>query len=307
MSYIRYPSSGGVSTYTTLAAFPATSTAGALGIALDTYILYIYETVGGWTVLATPGSDGDVFGPSSSTDNALARFDGTTGKLLQNSNAILSDAGALSLAVQVNVQNSGSVSVPSLRVGDTNANICGAFVSGNDLSFVSNSLLAMTFERITNQSNFIFPSGATRHYVTLNGNNTIIDSSVSGANAYTAIKNAIPFNPDVEDLGRDPINNVYRWRQIHGSGLGLGFATGSTPTLGNNLLWGSDGLGNVGNGTNADPDKVFAKTQIISRGSIGVGNSANATIAVGLLVKKIEIFDASGVSLGFIPVYAAIT
>ena len=34
---------------------------------------------------------GDVNGPGSSTDNAIARFDGTTGKLLQNSGATISD------------------------------------------------------------------------------------------------------------------------------------------------------------------------------------------------------------------------
>ena len=38
-----------------------------------------------------------VGGPTSSTDNALARFDGTTGSLIQNSTAILSDAGKLTL------------------------------------------------------------------------------------------------------------------------------------------------------------------------------------------------------------------
>jgi hypothetical protein len=45
---------------------------------------------------ASNGSSGsgDVVGPASSTDNAFARFDLTTGKLLQNSNATLSDAGA---------------------------------------------------------------------------------------------------------------------------------------------------------------------------------------------------------------------
>lgn len=41
------------------------------------------------------GGSGDVVGPSSATDNALARFDGTTGKLIQNSAATLSDTGAL--------------------------------------------------------------------------------------------------------------------------------------------------------------------------------------------------------------------
>jgi hypothetical protein len=47
-------------------------------------------------VAAGVGS-GDVVGPALSTDNALVRFDGTTGKLLQNSNAALSDTGDLVL------------------------------------------------------------------------------------------------------------------------------------------------------------------------------------------------------------------
>ena len=45
-------------------------------------------------ITGTMTVSGDAVGPASSTDNAVARFDGTTGKLLQNSVAILSDAGA---------------------------------------------------------------------------------------------------------------------------------------------------------------------------------------------------------------------
>lgn len=41
-------------------------------------------------------------------------------------------------------------------------------------------------------------------------------------------------------------------------------------------------------------------------GSLGVGNSASATTP-GTVVKKIEVFDASGTSLGFLPVYDSIT
>lgn len=39
---------------------------------------------------------GNMTGPASATDNALVRFDGTTGALVQNSGVVLSDAGALS-------------------------------------------------------------------------------------------------------------------------------------------------------------------------------------------------------------------
>lgn len=48
------------------------------------------------TIASTASGSGDVVGPSSATDNALARFDTTTGKLIQNSLITLSDTGALS-------------------------------------------------------------------------------------------------------------------------------------------------------------------------------------------------------------------
>ena len=42
-------------------------------------------------------SDGDVAGPASSNDNAIARFDGTSGKIIQNSSQItISDNGVIS-------------------------------------------------------------------------------------------------------------------------------------------------------------------------------------------------------------------
>ena len=39
------------------------------------------------------GGGGDVVGAASSTDNAIARFDGTTGKLLQDSSVTINDTG----------------------------------------------------------------------------------------------------------------------------------------------------------------------------------------------------------------------
>jgi hypothetical protein len=43
----------------------------------------------------TGATGGDVVGPSSSTDNAVVRYDGTTGKLVQNSTVKISDSGNL--------------------------------------------------------------------------------------------------------------------------------------------------------------------------------------------------------------------
>jgi len=43
----------------------------------------------------SPSLGGDVVGPASSTDNAIARFDTTTGKLLQNSVVLVGDTGVV--------------------------------------------------------------------------------------------------------------------------------------------------------------------------------------------------------------------
>jgi hypothetical protein len=45
----------------------------------------------------TSASSGDVVGPASALDNAIARYDTTTGKLLQGSTVTISDGGAVSI------------------------------------------------------------------------------------------------------------------------------------------------------------------------------------------------------------------
>ena len=50
------------------------------------------------TVNAGGAGSGDVVGPGSSTDNAITRFDGATGKLIQNSTATLDDSGVVSVS-----------------------------------------------------------------------------------------------------------------------------------------------------------------------------------------------------------------
>lgn len=49
----------------------------------------------------SPSLGGDVVGPSSATDNAIARFDTTTGKLIQNSVVTVSDTGVIAGATSI--------------------------------------------------------------------------------------------------------------------------------------------------------------------------------------------------------------
>lgn len=53
----------------------------------------VLTTDGNGVTTWTTNAGGDVTGPASATDNALARFDTTTGKLIQNSSATLDDSG----------------------------------------------------------------------------------------------------------------------------------------------------------------------------------------------------------------------
>jgi hypothetical protein len=65
----------------------------------------ITNSAGAITIAASGGGgSGDVVGPASSTDNAFTRFDGTTGKLVQNSTgATLSDTGGATFTGSVDV------------------------------------------------------------------------------------------------------------------------------------------------------------------------------------------------------------
>ena len=53
-----------------------------------------YDNATGVITNASPSLGGDVVGPASATDNAIARFDSTTGKLIQNSVVTVGDTGA---------------------------------------------------------------------------------------------------------------------------------------------------------------------------------------------------------------------
>jgi hypothetical protein len=61
-----------------------------------------------WITAGGGGGSGDVVGPASATDNAFARFDLTTGKLIQNSSATLNDTGAPTFVGSVAVSGTSS-------------------------------------------------------------------------------------------------------------------------------------------------------------------------------------------------------
>jgi hypothetical protein len=130
---------------TTAAAVPLAGNLnnGELGINITDGKLYYKNNGGTVTLLAsTAGASGDVVGPASSTDNALARFDLATGKLIQNSVGILSDAGVLTGLT--GLTSSGSITLSSLTSGRvTYAGTSGLLQDSANLTF-SGSALSIT-------------------------------------------------------------------------------------------------------------------------------------------------------------------
>lgn len=57
----------------------------------------------GSITISAAGGTGDVVGPASAVDNAIVRFDGTTGKLVQNSGVTISDGGVITTTADASI------------------------------------------------------------------------------------------------------------------------------------------------------------------------------------------------------------
>jgi hypothetical protein len=76
----------------------------------------------------SPSAGGDVVGPASATDNAIARYDTTTGKLIQNSLVIVDDTGSVTgvnalTAQSLTVNNNATLGSSNTDTLDVNARI----------------------------------------------------------------------------------------------------------------------------------------------------------------------------------------
>jgi hypothetical protein len=116
----------------TPAKVPTTSDLQLGEIAVNTYDgkMYIKKDDGTASIVQIGGAagSGDVVGPSSATDNAIARFDTTTGKLIQNSVVIIGDTGSITgvnalTAESLVINNNATLGSSNTDTLDVNARI----------------------------------------------------------------------------------------------------------------------------------------------------------------------------------------
>lgn len=133
----------------------------------------------GVTCITGGGGGGDVTGPGSATDNALTRFDGATGKLIQNSSLIGSDAGDLTVPRGIRVGFAGTGDDDEIQVGD--ANFVLDYGSGSIPILLFDGSDGLSYARGTNEYDFLIAAAPVMKVA----NNSVSPGSVGGSSLGT--------------------------------------------------------------------------------------------------------------------------
>jgi len=122
-----------------------------------------------------PAASGDVVGPASATDNAITRFDQTTGKLIQNSTVILDDAGTIT---GVAALAATTASITSANAGT--AVITTLTATGASIASVNAGVALLTTATVTT----LTATGASVASANM-GTLTVTNASATSANIVT--------------------------------------------------------------------------------------------------------------------------
>lgn len=225
------------------------------------------------------GGNGDVFGPASSTDNAIARFDGITGKLIQNSVVTVSDTGVVAGSsidadtnTITNIENAdikagAAIDRTKLASGTANAVVhndgSGVMTNSADLLVTTNALTLANTKHLEIQA--VTDSTTTGAAASLTA---FVAGAVRLTNvSLTSIAN-IPAGTNGQDL--TIFNRTGVDVTVSDSSAALGTAadriltgTGSTITFANNAA------------LNLKYDSTTARWQIVGGTGSGTGESAS--------------------------------
>ena len=146
----------------------------------------------GQVTIATTGAVGDVAGPASATDDAIVRFDLTTGKLIQNSGVTIDDSNNITIPGDITV-NGGDIIAAAATMNLVNAattvNLGSTAVTRTTNIATGGAVQTVTLGSITGASSLTLQAGtggiltpnqpAFLAYMSANQNNFAINTDVT--------------------------------------------------------------------------------------------------------------------------------
>lgn len=224
---------------------------------------------------STPAGSGDVVGPASSTDNAFALFDGTTGKLLKNSSltegSFIKSNGTTALGGSITVTGTQVEDVVFGSLSYSNAlNIFRAFAD-NQVNFAAGDAVGATTDRsimTLTQSGHIW---TWNNAASTSLNQYTIGSSGHKFNTLSSTRLALNTDGTIQiNLGSDATGDTY-YRNSSGFFTRLGIGTS-----GQVLTVSGGGLPSWANASSGFSDPMT------TRGDIIIRNASNATARLGI-------------------------
>lgn len=145
-----------------------TAALGQSSTSSTTTLPFLISSVTGRLLTDSAAGSGDVVGPASSTDNAVARFDGITGKLLQNSVVLIGDTGAITGALSLNLSG---LTISQILATDASKNLV--------------SLDVATYPSLTELSYVKGVTSAIQTQLNAKGTGTVTAVSIATANGFS--------------------------------------------------------------------------------------------------------------------------
>jgi hypothetical protein len=232
---------------------------GELAINITDGKLFYKDNAGVVQTIATKaGANGDVVGPASSTDNAIVRFDLTTGKIIQNSSALVDDSGNV-------LAGAGLVGAPAFSTtGDTNTGIF--FPAADTIAFAEGGVEAM---RIDSSGNVGINSTSPSTF----GKLTIqVAGTTTPTNATNVGPSSINFYPATNGSSTDCTTGIFSWNSnTPGVGSGIGFSRENSSDWGTQIRFYTHPTALTNNGD------ITERFRIASSGAIGLSGANYGT------------------------------